>query len=246
MFSRRAISANERTLPEANSSIADALISTAPKADLVKQFEKAGSKGKPRYGQVTVCYAANEDDAARTVSKHWPNAGIDAPLMTDLPLPGHFEKVIEVMQPDKITEDVVLGPEPRKHIAAIKSFIDAGFDHVYVHQTGPNQEPFFRFYQEKVLPHFVQMQGARTVLIGQTARAMRMRRRAHREDRSVVDHAEERERLRSESIEKRGRRNSVRAKFLHKFRVAKNSVPAVDYTFRGYTICNAFFADLVT
>ena len=73
-----------------------------------------------------------------------------------------------------------------------------------------------------------------------------MRRRAHREDRSVVDHAEERERVGIEWIEKGDAEISVRAKFLHKFRVAKNSVLAVDYTYRGYTICNAFFADLVT
>jgi G6PDH family F420-dependent oxidoreductase len=134
--------------------IADGLISTVPKRDLIKQFEQAGGKGKPRYGQVTVCYAASEDDAARTVRKYWPNAGIDSPLMTDLPLPTHFEKTVELIEPSKITEDVILGPEPQKHIDAINKFVDAGFDHVYVHHIGPKQEQFFRFYTDKVLPKF--------------------------------------------------------------------------------------------
>src|SRR5580658_3188390 len=133
---------------------ADGLISTAPVGNLVALFEKAGGKAKPRYGQLTVCYAASEDDAARTVRKHWPNAGIGVPLMTDLPLPDHFEKVVELMRPETIIEDVILGPEPRKHIDAINKFIDAGFDHVYVHQAGPQQEEFFRFYADKVLPRF--------------------------------------------------------------------------------------------
>ena len=34
-----------------------------------------GGKDKPRYGQVTVCYASAEDEAARTVRRHWLNAG---------------------------------------------------------------------------------------------------------------------------------------------------------------------------
>ncbi|MFZ2064075.1 MAG: TIGR03557 family F420-dependent LLM class oxidoreductase [Candidatus Binatus sp.] len=134
--------------------IADGLISTVPKRELVKRFEQAGGKHKPRYGQVTVCYASSEDEAAHIVRKQWPNAGIDAPLMTDLPLPKHFETVAESMQPDKITEDVILGPDPRRHIDAIKKFVDAGYDHVYVHQIGPQQSEFLHFYADKVLPHF--------------------------------------------------------------------------------------------
>jgi hypothetical protein len=30
--------------------------------------------------------------------------------------------------------------------------IDAGFDHVYIHQVGPDQESFFEFYQREILP----------------------------------------------------------------------------------------------
>jgi len=140
--------------------VADGLICTAPEADLIKEFEKSGGKGKPRYGQITVCYAQSENEAASTVRKHWPNAGIGLPLMADLPLPNHFDNVIELMQPEKITEDVILGPEPRKHIDAIKQFVDAGFDHIYVHQAGPNQQDFFRFFADKVLPSFTSSRAA--------------------------------------------------------------------------------------
>ena len=151
--------------------IADGMISTAPERDLIKQFEQAGGKGKPRYGQVTICYAPTEDEAARTVRKCWPNAGLSAPLTTDLPLPTHFEKTVELLEPGKITEDVILGPEPRKHIDAINKFVDAGFDHVYVHQIGPGQEQFFQFYTEKVLPKF----GTSTKTSNGSARSHRSR-----------------------------------------------------------------------
>jgi hypothetical protein len=35
---------------------------------------------------------------------------------------------------------------------ATERFVDAGFDHVYVHQVGPDQEGFFGFYESEVLP----------------------------------------------------------------------------------------------
>jgi hypothetical protein len=44
------------------------------------------------------------------------------------------------------------GPDPRVHNKAIQKFVDAVFDHVYMHQIGPNQQDFSRFYQEQVLP----------------------------------------------------------------------------------------------
>jgi len=49
---------------------------------------------------------------------------------------------------------VVCGPDPAKHIARIQQYVAAGYDHVYVHQIGPEQEGFFRFYAEDVLPAF--------------------------------------------------------------------------------------------
>src|SRR4051794_7187219 len=38
--------------------IGDGLISVAPEQDLAENFEQGGGKGKPRYGHLTVCWAA--------------------------------------------------------------------------------------------------------------------------------------------------------------------------------------------
>ncbi len=56
------------------------------------------------------------------------------------------------MRPEDVAERVVCGPDPERHRAEIRQFADAGFDHVYVHQVGPDQEGFFRFYADEVLP----------------------------------------------------------------------------------------------
>ncbi|HYY89757.1 MAG TPA: LLM class F420-dependent oxidoreductase, partial [Chloroflexota bacterium] len=53
---------------------------------------------------------------------------------------------------DQAADSIVCGPDPERHVAAIRRFLDAGFDHVSVHQVGPDQAGFFDFYQREVLP----------------------------------------------------------------------------------------------
>jgi hypothetical protein len=47
-------------------------------------------------------------------------------------------------------EVVVCGPDPDRHLEALEGYVDAGFDHVYVHQVGSDQERFFDFYEREV------------------------------------------------------------------------------------------------
>ena len=56
------------------------------------------------------------------------------------------------MREDDVAKVIVCGPDARRHIELIRKYEDAGFDHVYVHQVGPDQSGFFRFYREEVLP----------------------------------------------------------------------------------------------
>ena len=34
----------------------------------------------------------------------------------------------------------------------MKEYVDAGFDEIYVHQIGPDQDGFFRFWQSSIVP----------------------------------------------------------------------------------------------
>ena len=47
---------------------------------------------------------------------------------------------------------LVCGPDPDKHLEKIREFAEAGFSHLYVHQVGPDQEGFLRFYEREILP----------------------------------------------------------------------------------------------
>jgi coenzyme F420-dependent glucose-6-phosphate dehydrogenase len=137
---------------EAAGRLADGFITTAPEADLLKRFEAAGGSGKPSYGQLTVCWAQDEASARRTAYEYWPTAAIRGELTQELPTPAHFEQAAKMVREEDVAQAIICGPDAERHIAALKEFIDAGYGHVYVHQVGPDQEGFFRFYEQEVLP----------------------------------------------------------------------------------------------
>jgi len=137
---------------EAAGRIADGLITTAPEADLLKRFAGEGGTGKPSYGQLTVCWAQDEASARRMAFEHWPTAAVRGELTQEIPTPAHFEQATKMVREEDVAQAIICGPDPERHIAGIKEFVDAGYDHVYVHQIGPDQEGFFRFYEREVLP----------------------------------------------------------------------------------------------
>lgn len=132
--------------------LGDGLIAASPDPGVVRAFEHAGGRGKPRYVEVTVCWAKDEAQARRMAREQWPIAGLPGPMSVELPLPMHFEKAGTLVDEATIAEAVVCGPDAERHIKAIRRHIDTGYDHVCVHQVGPDQEAFFRFYEREVLP----------------------------------------------------------------------------------------------
>jgi G6PDH family F420-dependent oxidoreductase len=137
---------------EAAGRIGDGLITTAPEAELVKRFETEGGTGKPRYGQLTVCWASDEATARRIAYEYWPTAAVRGELSQRLPTPAHFEQAARMVRQEDVAQAVICGPDPDRHIAGIREFVEAGYDHVYIHQIGPDQESFFRFYESDVFP----------------------------------------------------------------------------------------------
>jgi coenzyme F420-dependent glucose-6-phosphate dehydrogenase len=137
---------------EAAGRIGEGLITTAPEAELLKQFEAGGGAGKPRYGQLTVCWAQDEATARRLAFEYWPTAAVRGELTQELPTPAHFAQAAKMVDEADVAQAIICGPDPERHIAGVKEFVEAGYDHIYIHQVGPDQEGFFRFYEREVLP----------------------------------------------------------------------------------------------
>jgi G6PDH family F420-dependent oxidoreductase len=132
--------------------MADGMVGTDPTASLVERFRRGGGDGKPRYGELAVCWARSEAAARRTAREVWPTAALDSSLSWELPLPAHFAAAAEHVTEEAVAESVVCGPDPKRHLAAVAKFVEAGYDHVCVHQVGPDQTGFMRFYASEILP----------------------------------------------------------------------------------------------
>jgi coenzyme F420-dependent glucose-6-phosphate dehydrogenase len=146
------IAASGDAAAETAGRIGDGLISTSPDEEVVQAFEAGGGAEMPKYCEVSVCWAEDEDDARRTALTRWPTAAIEGELLVELPLPRHFEQASSMVDEDAVGEKVVCGPDAERHLDAIRKYTAAGYDHVWIHQIGPDQEGFFRFYQREVLP----------------------------------------------------------------------------------------------
>ena len=147
------VAAVGRRTAELAGRLADGLVSIHPSAKIAEAFAAAGGAEKPRLGQLTVCWAASEEEARETAHRWWPIAALPGVLNSELATPAQFEEAAQAVTPEMVAKSVVLGPDVDSHLEAIEEFARAGFDHVYVHQVGPDQEGFFRFYEQEILPH---------------------------------------------------------------------------------------------
>ncbi|MEA2483617.1 MAG: coenzyme F420-dependent glucose-6-phosphate dehydrogenase, partial [Thermoleophilaceae bacterium] len=132
----------------------DGFIGVAPEAENIEIFDREGGSGKPRVGQVHVCFAETRDAGIKTAHELWANVAMEGELSQELPMPGHYAQTAGMVEPEDVDEVVACGPDADRHLEMIKRFEDAGYTHISVHQIGPDQEGFLDFYKREILPQF--------------------------------------------------------------------------------------------
>jgi coenzyme F420-dependent glucose-6-phosphate dehydrogenase len=133
--------------------IGDGFIGTGPKAELIDAFKRGGGRG-PRYGQVTLCWDKTEKAARKTAHEWWPTVAIPGESTQELPNPVHFEQLAGMVTEEMVAKEIPCGPDPEPILASIRKYLDAGYDHVYLHQVGPDQEGFLEFAERELLSEF--------------------------------------------------------------------------------------------
>jgi G6PDH family F420-dependent oxidoreductase len=125
--------------------------------NLLQRFEQgARDAGKdpatmPKMIQVKVSYAPTLKAATEAAVRDWPNGGMAFPK-ADIRDPEDFEAMAKLVRPENFKNRVLITPDPDEHVAYLQHFLDLGFDEVYVHNVGREQEPFIKLYGEKVIP----------------------------------------------------------------------------------------------
>jgi G6PDH family F420-dependent oxidoreductase len=144
-FGRKSISLAAR--------VGDGYCSTRPDAELVGRFRGEGGGEKPCQGGTKVCWGEDEQAARRVAHQLWPNEALPGELAQVLPTPAHYEQASTLVTEEMVAALVPCGKDPERHLEKIRAFAEAGYDELYVQQIGPEQEGFFRFYEQEILPH---------------------------------------------------------------------------------------------
>ncbi len=132
--------------------IGDGLIGTAPDGELISRYRAEGGDGRVAYGEITVCWDEDPDRALSTVMRCWPNLALPGSLNAELALPKHFEDATSLVREDDLRPAVVVGPELDDYLASIEAYERAGYDGVWFHQVGDDQEGFTTFAEKELLP----------------------------------------------------------------------------------------------
>ena len=130
----------------------DGLISTDPDEKLVSAYERAGGAGKPKYIEVQVCWGRDAAAAKRLAHELWPTKGLGGQLAQELRRPADFEAACEAVTLQASTKHLPAGPDPEPYVRAVRACADAGFDHVGLHQIGPDQDGFLAFWDKELRP----------------------------------------------------------------------------------------------
>ncbi|MFG2617279.1 LLM class F420-dependent oxidoreductase [Streptomyces sp. NPDC048507] len=133
--------------------LADLVIATEPKRELLAGFDAHGGAGKPRVGQLPVCY--DPDRAAAVARAHdqfrWALGGWK--VNAELPGPEGFAQAAAHTRPEDVADAIPCGDDVDAFVRAVRPYAEAGFTEVALVQIGgDHQEPFLEWAGAELLP----------------------------------------------------------------------------------------------
>ncbi|MCP2324513.1 G6PDH family F420-dependent oxidoreductase [Hamadaea flava] len=132
---------------------ADVLVATEPRPELVTAFDTAAGPGKPKYGQVPICWGPDEDACRKIAYDQFRWSGLGWPVNAELPGPRSFASATKSATVDHVAQEITCGPDVGKHAEAVRKYFDAGFTHVAVVQIGADsQGAFLEMAERELLP----------------------------------------------------------------------------------------------
>jgi G6PDH family F420-dependent oxidoreductase len=129
--------------------LGDGLFATEPRADLTGTYAQAGGAG-PRYAEVPMAWAPTEEAGVREALKtsRWAVTGWK--VMSELPNPANFEAASATVREQDIRDQFATGPDAEPYVRAVRTYADAGFDHLVLMNAGPDPDGFLDFFQKEL------------------------------------------------------------------------------------------------
>ncbi|MEV4120184.1 TIGR03557 family F420-dependent LLM class oxidoreductase [Micromonospora sp. NPDC049645] len=125
--------------------LGDGLFATEPEPSIVEHYRRARGSG-PRYAEVPLAWATDEQQAVQAVlqTSRWLVTGWK--VMSELPNPVNFDAASAYVEEKHIRQLFAVGPDPEPHVAKVRSYVEAGFDHIVLQNAGPDPDGFLDFF----------------------------------------------------------------------------------------------------
>ncbi|TQM78135.1 putative non-F420 flavinoid oxidoreductase [Saccharothrix saharensis] len=118
---------------------------------VVAAYRDAGGRGKLHL-QVHVSWAESEDEARSVAHEQWRSNVFPPPVCWDLDTAEHFDLVSEDVSVEQVARVVNVSSDLGVHAKTIREYAELGFEEIYVHHVGQEQERFLDAFGERVLP----------------------------------------------------------------------------------------------
>ncbi|MFE3787662.1 LLM class F420-dependent oxidoreductase [Streptomyces goshikiensis] len=133
--------------------LADLVIAIDPERELLEAFDRAGGAGKPRVGQLAVCYDPDRDAAVARAHEQFRWSAGGWRVNAELPGPAAFDQAARYVRPEDIAESIPCGDGTDEFVDAVRPFADAGFTEIALVQVGgAHQRPFIDWAESVLLP----------------------------------------------------------------------------------------------
>ncbi len=132
---------------------ADLMVGVEPRPELGEMFDAAGGAGKPRVGQIAVCYDEDRDTAVARAHAQFRWFGLGWKVNADLPNPDGFDSATQFVTLAQVAEQIACGPDVEEHVEKIKPMLDAGYTELALVQIGADhQDVFIDWAERELLP----------------------------------------------------------------------------------------------
>ena len=141
--------------------VADGLITeTGPPekmAGLIQRFEQGAREAGRDPSSMTkvlrlhLSWAETDAEAMRHAMVEWPNGGMRFPK-SDIRSPYELEQIAKMVRPEDFAGRMTISADPDLHRADIQRYLDLGFDRIYLHNVGRNQQQWLEVFGKDVLP----------------------------------------------------------------------------------------------
>jgi len=136
----------------------DVMIGVEPKPELGAMFDAAGGAGKPRVGQVPICFNRDRDTAIKQAHELMRWFSLGWKVNAELPGTAAFAAASANTRTENVAASIACGDDVGAVVDAVRPYVEAGYTDVALAQIGRgSQAEFIDWAAAELLPELRQL-----------------------------------------------------------------------------------------